>query len=261
MDQKLQYLLNISFKDALRFYLDAVQPYATTYQRAVPMIDREYNSNVCQNRIKNYLNSLRVREFEGTLFDVSSCFSKVYQLILKFSRHVPQSHRGDSHRVGFLRKAVLSYGWGHEPLSRVATHFLSFQQLYGELETSLQQNKNARLESIRDNDPNSQALAEENPFEVQYVLEGRYMSPSKSYCTIHASPPNSLEIGGSCNCEEPSHMAKDCPKHCNLAKATARKLEYYQKKDSKFCAFGSSPFMPSNRIRLKHSLPWQRRFI
>lgn len=108
MDQKLQYLHDILSKDALCFYLDALQPYATTYQQAVTMIDREYNSPVRQNRIKNYLNSLRVREFGETGLDVSSCLSKIYKLVLKLSRQVPQSHRGDAHRVQFLMKAVLS---------------------------------------------------------------------------------------------------------------------------------------------------------
>lgn len=42
-DKKVQYLHNILSKNALRFYLDAVRSYVTTYQQAVAMIDREYN--------------------------------------------------------------------------------------------------------------------------------------------------------------------------------------------------------------------------
>lgn len=88
MDQKLQYLHNALSKDALRFYLNAVQPYATTFQQAVAMIDREYNSTVHQNRVKNYLKSLRVRDFEENGMDVSLSLSKVYKLILKLPRQV-----------------------------------------------------------------------------------------------------------------------------------------------------------------------------
>lgn len=54
--QKMQYLHNLLSKDALRFYLDRVQPFTVTYQQAIDAIDREYNSAVRQTRIKNYLN-------------------------------------------------------------------------------------------------------------------------------------------------------------------------------------------------------------
>lgn len=41
---------------------------------------------------------------------------------------------------------------------------------------------------------------------------------------------NPLAISGCFNCDDPSHMAKDCLEHRNLARAAARKLEYLQKK-------------------------------
>lgn len=76
-DQKLQYLHIVLWKDALRFYLNAVQPYTTTFQQAVAMIDREYNSPVRQNRVKNYLTSLRVKNFEENGMDISFSLSKM----------------------------------------------------------------------------------------------------------------------------------------------------------------------------------------
>lgn len=53
------------------------------------MFDTECNSPVCRNRIKNCLESLKVREFEATGLDVSAFFSEVYTLIVKLSRHMP----------------------------------------------------------------------------------------------------------------------------------------------------------------------------
>lgn len=48
MDQNSKYLHNTLSEDALCFDLDAVQPYTTTYQQAVAMIERKYNLPVCQ---------------------------------------------------------------------------------------------------------------------------------------------------------------------------------------------------------------------
>lgn len=39
--QKLQYLHNVLFKDAYRLFIDCIQGYATLFQQAVAMIDRE----------------------------------------------------------------------------------------------------------------------------------------------------------------------------------------------------------------------------
>lgn len=113
------------------------------------MIDREYNSPVRQNCVKNYFTNLRVRKFEENGMDVLVSLSKVYEPILKLSRQVPPSYYGDAHRIEFMRKAVLPYQWAQEPHSTEATHNLSFQQLYGELEALLQLNMEAEMEISR----------------------------------------------------------------------------------------------------------------
>lgn len=135
--QKRQYLHNLLLRDALRFYLDQVQPFTVTYQQAIDAIHREFNSAVRQARVKNHLNSLRVSAFVSTGIEISIALSNVYKTILKLSRQCPPSHRGDAHRIEFLRQAVVGFSWSHEPLSRVPTQNLSFQQLYSELEASL----------------------------------------------------------------------------------------------------------------------------
>lgn len=78
--QKLQYLHNILCKDAYRFYCDRVQSYATSFNQAVSMIDQEYNSPVRQTRVKNYLKSLRVSDFEKNGDEVSTALARVYKL-------------------------------------------------------------------------------------------------------------------------------------------------------------------------------------
>lgn len=43
---------------------------------------------------------------------------------------------------------------------------------------------------------------------------------------------DTLFLGGSFNCNDPGHMAKDCPKPKHLAQAAARKLVYLCKRKS-----------------------------
>lgn len=135
--QKLQYFHNLLSRDAKRFYLAKFEIYAHSFQQAVEMINREYSSPVRQTRLKNYFNTLRVSEFVKGGLETSSASAKVYKLINKLSRQVPALHRGDAHKIEFLRNAAVGYSWSREPLSRVATHHISFQMLYGELEAVL----------------------------------------------------------------------------------------------------------------------------
>lgn len=172
--QKLQYLHNILSKDAQRFYLDRVAHYATTFQQAIDMINQEYNSPVRQTRVKNFLNSLRVSEYVDQGMEVSSALAKVYRLILQLSRQVPASHRGDAHRIDFLRRSVIGFGWSHEPLSRIATHNLSFQQVYGELEAALQLHKEAHMAQLKDKASNTLRQTDEKLVPVHYSGQGRY---------------------------------------------------------------------------------------
>lgn len=62
-----------------------------------------------------------------------SAIVKVYKLINKFSRQVPDSHHGDSHKVEFLHSETVDSYSSNEPSSRVATYDLSLNMLYGEL--------------------------------------------------------------------------------------------------------------------------------
>lgn len=75
--QKRQYLYNTFSKNMLRFYLDHVYHYATMYIQAVDMIDSEHNSLIRQSRVKNQLNSLRVRTFMANEPETYAASAKV----------------------------------------------------------------------------------------------------------------------------------------------------------------------------------------
>ncbi|GAB0492781.1 hypothetical protein MMPV_004051 [Pyropia vietnamensis] len=148
--QKLQYLHNLLRGDAKRFYLDRVHGTAATFAQAVDMVSAEYNSIVRQDRVKNYLSGLRLSSFVKDGTDVTAALEKTYKTISKLAPQVPRSHHGESYKVEFLRNAVVGNSWATEPLSRIATHRLTFQQLYGELEAALHLHNEARLAVMRD---------------------------------------------------------------------------------------------------------------
>lgn len=132
-----------------------MKAYATKFEQPVKKIDEEYNSVVRQTSVKNYLNSLRVYAYIGDEVDDEMALKKVYKMILNVSLQVPSSHRGDSHRIEFLCRAVIGYDWSHEPLSRVATNGLTFQKLYDEIEPSFQLEKESSIVNMKERDSRS----------------------------------------------------------------------------------------------------------
>eukprot|EP00171_Calliarthron_tuberculosum_P023645 IDg23645t1 len=120
--QKKQYLHNLLRGDAKRFYLDQVDNQVNNFNQAVQVIENEYNSVVRQNRVKTYLSTLRLSKFVTDGTDELSALEKVYKLITKLSPQVPQSHRGEAHKIEFLRNSTVGFAWATEPLSRIATH-------------------------------------------------------------------------------------------------------------------------------------------
>lgn len=72
-------------------------------------------------------------------------------LITKLSPQVPASHRGDAHMMAFLRNPTAGCPWATLPLIRIATHNLSFQELYGELEAALHLQLEANIAMMHDN--------------------------------------------------------------------------------------------------------------
>lgn len=241
--QKLQFLHNLFIGDAKRHYLDSVAPHCHNFNHAVEEIGNEYNSSVRQNRVRNVLNTLRLQDKLGESQDEGQALATVYKIITKLAPQVPMSHRGNAHKVQFLRDAVIGVPWATEPLSRIATHGLSFQQLYGELEAAQQLSKESRLAVLRDSvSPSASSFHgdESRIAGVLYSGQGTYArrnTPSwKRKGAVNRSPNASgkrfdpLQIMGCFNCGNPSHMMNQCNKPLSAVKAAQARLEYMQKK-------------------------------
>jgi len=97
--QKLQYIHYMLDGDAKRYYYDSVEPQAGTFNHAIMLIGNEYNSMVRQNRVKNVLSTLRLQQHIGEDGDEGKALANIYRIITKLAPQVPQSHRGNAHKV------------------------------------------------------------------------------------------------------------------------------------------------------------------
>ena len=118
--------------DAKTFYLDKVNGYTTGFNQAVDVVEKEYNSTVRQAKVKNYLNTLRISKFIAERSEDSDALARVHNIANKLSLQAPASHRDEAHRIKFLHQAVFGFDWAKDPLTRIATNNLTFEELYRE---------------------------------------------------------------------------------------------------------------------------------
>ena len=214
------------------------------------MLESEYNYAVRQSKVNNYLGSLRVTSFASQGTEMSDALAKVYNSIIKLSRQAPRYHQGDAHKVEFLRNAVVGTPWSNEPLSRVATHQLTFQRLYAEVEAALQLHKKPNLAMLRARAQlGRRTLPEDDSARIMYAGQGRCYHVTASSQLGKARKPyglssvprgtgakpartgqfDPLSIFGCFNCGG-SHLLKDCTLPLNKSRAAAQKMDYYSKK-------------------------------
>ena len=105
--KKLQCLHNIMAGDAKRFYQNGVATHVNSFNHAVELIGRQYNSTAPQNNVKNVLNQLLLQDKLSDSQDEGEALAKVYKIIRKLSPQVPSAHRGNAHKIEFLKNAVL----------------------------------------------------------------------------------------------------------------------------------------------------------
>lgn len=108
-------------------------------------MNTEYNSIVRRNRVKNNLLDFRMSMLLCEGVTEKAPLEQTYKAITKLAPQVPRSNQGDAHEVEFLRNAVAGSVWTTEPLSRIATRALSFQQQHGESMAARHLLKEARL--------------------------------------------------------------------------------------------------------------------
>ena len=141
--------------------------------------------------------------------------------------------------------------WSNEPLSRVATHKHTFQQLYAELEVALQLDNEATLANLRDSvGKRGRMPVPENTSGVLYTGQGRYMNDLSALRRKFAKPArpfnrgwnrgtpsrattrakfDPLSVQGCFNCGG-NHFLKECSEPLNTVRAASKKIEYFARK-------------------------------
>eukprot|EP00170_Pyropia_yezoensis_P002754 contig_11560_g2759 len=239
--QKLQDLQNplelghLLRGDAKRFFFDRVHGTAATLAQAVDVVSTKYNSIVRQGREKNYLSSLRLSSFVNDETNVTAAPEKTQNTISKLAPQVHRTHHGESYEVEFLRNAVVGNNWATEPLSCVATHLRTFQQLYGALEAALYLRNKAPLAVMGTEVGHGPWKLEDKVQGILFAGHGRYGRKKKSV----AKRFDSSKSNGGCdplfpigcfNSDDRSHSLDECPHHVSAIKATNRKVEYFAEK-------------------------------
>jgi len=235
---KLQFLHNLLTGAAKVFLLDKVLPVASTYEDAVDHVHREYHPVVQQEQMKNDLSNLRVSYLVGKGMTVDLALVEVYKRVSSRSRMVPAAYQGEEHRVAFLRGAVIGYTWAAEPLSRIATHNLSFQQLYAELSSSLSLSRESANAVARDRILSGSGSVADDSADIMFQGQGQYSMRNhgvgnragaiQGATTAPRFDP--LTIMGCFNCDDPKHTINNCPKPKNTLKAAKRRAEYLLKR-------------------------------
>lgn len=215
--QMLLFIYNILKVDARLFYQSTVKPHVSTFQQAVDYISGEYNTSVRMNQVVSLLDGLRVSNLESEGMEVPAALRKMYKTILRLFHQCLPSHRGDAHKIGFHRRAVVLYDWSTGPLSRASSESMTYQQLYGKLATSLHQRVIQDNPKFANKEHGSE-IATVN-FSGQPRVRRGNPHGSRSTNSKRRSP---LDIQGCFNCESPDHLLRDCPHSINLARASAK---------------------------------------
>ena len=86
--------------------------------------------------------------------------------------------------------------WSNEPLVPVATHNITFQQLYAKLEALLQLEKEATLANVRDSAGHLRRTSvPENTTAIQYTGQERYMNDLTGQMQTMAKPAQPFNRG------------------------------------------------------------------
>lgn len=90
-----------------RYYVCFLKCYVICFEVAVKIVDREYGFIVRQNRVENYLNTLKITNIMNKNTDGANALLDVYKAIVIISRNFHTLHGGDAHCIVFLRRSTI----------------------------------------------------------------------------------------------------------------------------------------------------------
>jgi hypothetical protein len=137
-------------------------------------------------------------------------------------------YRSEEHKIEYLRSAVIGMSWAREPLSRVNAGYMSYQELFSQLESSIQQERDEKAAILQDaNYSRSGSRMSDKVPGIFFNGQARYGREN----TRKYSPANAVQSNGKeCwNCGSPNHLLGGCTKKKDIANIAARKVQFYNK--------------------------------
>jgi hypothetical protein len=226
--QKLQYFHHLLRDNAKRFYTRHIQGNVGSFSEASNLMEQEYNSISRRNRISNHLKSLRITQYVSSHCNTSDALEKLHVEISKLAPQGPMHYRSEEHRIEYLRSAVIGMSWAREPLSRVNAGGMSYQELFSQLESSIQQERDEKAALLQDSNyrRSGSQISDKVPG-IFFNGQARYGREN----TRKYSPANAIQSNGKeCwNCGSPNHLLGGCTKQKDIANIAARKVQFYNK--------------------------------
>ena len=163
--------------EAKRFYYAQLHNHALSFEDLVNGIREEYNSSTRQMRALNYLQNIHVRDFINNGRSASEALSNVYSLITRMEPLVPPSHRGNEHKLQFLRRAVLGESWASVPIAGLHLAEYKFEGFHARLDAQIQQQREEKRALSRRTNIADWAKPDATlfrPRQVMFTGQGRY---------------------------------------------------------------------------------------
>lgn len=226
-EQKCRYIHNLFKEEALRFYNSNVRPNASSYMEAKKLMLLHFNSPDVQARVKNELLSIKFETFINKEGSKPKALSAMASHIANRSRKCPPAYSHESHRVEFLKKALMKEEWAKVILLEV-NETTNYQQLYTRLANALQFHEESTADTENETKkPSNKPMIYFTQPKYGRKLTGRLFSGSSHDKTCW-------------NCDKAGHRHTDCRKKHDPVRIAAAKARFLEKK-SRFQRPGMSP--------------------
>jgi len=227
--QKLQYMYHMIKGDAKRFYNEKIRDSTANFSDACRIMYDEYHSFTRQTRIKNHLTSLRVSNMVSQTCSIMDALEKVHQTICKLYLQAPAAYRNETHKTEYLRHAVIGMTWSKEPLSRLASMNLSYQEFYSQLEASIQQEREEKKFVAVD-----KANAHISGQEATDIAGLKKAIPGVLFATQAHDRKNITSATNTgrktCfKCGSDKHLIRQCPENGDIMESAAQKVQTYNR--------------------------------
>lgn len=216
-EQKCRYVHNIFKEEALRHYNANVRDEASSYIEAKRLMLSHFNSPDVQARVKNELRTLKFQTFVTQNGTKAKALSAIASYIANRSRKCPPSYSHETHRVEFMKNALIKEAWA-KPILMEITDSTKFQQLYTKLANALQFH-----EESEGNSTNADSYDGQKPLifftqpkygrEISGKLFSGYNNDKKCW-----------------NCDRPGHRHTQCRNKLDPVRIAAAKAKFLERK-------------------------------